>query len=682
MYVNEEIQRESVTDMEAIKAEIRIKELVEQINYHDYSYYVLDSPKISDYEYDTLMKELIDLELEYPVYKYPDSPTQKVGGEVSKGFTEVTHSSPKLSLSNVFDEGDIRSFDERIKRTLGVKDVEYVVELKIDGLTVVLIYENGLLKQGATRGDGIRGEDVTSNLKTVRTIPLRLREPDSLEVRGEVFIPKADFEKLNEYREETEEPPFANPRNAAAGSLRQLDSSLTAKRPLDIFVFSMENTDNNRFSSHIEAMKYLKKMGLKISPYLTICKDWTEIWEQCKLWADKRGELPFEIDGLVIKVNNFRYREILGSTVKAPRWSAAYKFPPEKKKTIVMDIEVQVGRTGVLTPTAILEPVRIAGSVVSRATLHNEDNIKEKDIRIGDRVILQKAGDIIPEIVEVIVAERTGAEKLFKMPENCPVCGADAIRLEGEAAIRCTNNSCPAQLRRALFHFVSRDAMNIDGLGPQIISMLLDNSFIKDAADLYILKNKREDLIKIERMGEKSVDNMLKAIDNSKNNSLGRLIFALGIRMTGQKASKLLADAFGNINRLIDATYEELVSVKEIGDKTAQSIISFFKEERNINLIEKLKSFGVNMESEKAIIIENTHFKDKTFVLTGTLSSFKRDEAKEIIESYGGKVSGSVSKKTNYVLAGEDAGSKLSKANELGIDIIDEDIFKEWMERR
>lgn len=668
--------------MDYEKVKKRIEELMELINHHNYRYYVLDSPEISDYEFDQLMKELIELEGQYPQLKNPNSPSQRVGGEVLQGFSEVIHSTPKLSLGNVFDEGDIRDFDSRVRRLLGSGEVEYVVELKIDGLTVVLNYEKGLFRQGATRGDGVKGEDITSNLKTVKTIPLKLAEPNDIEVRGEVFISKGDFEKLNALREETEESLFANPRNAAAGSLRQLDSSITAKRPLDIFVFNMENAGTGQFSTHIEAMGYLKKMGFKISPYLILCKDWHEIWKQCQIWADKRGELPFEIDGLVIKVNSLRQRDILGSTAKTPRWSVAYKFPPEKKKTKVLGITVQVGRTGVLTPTAELEPVRIAGSTVSRATLHNEDYIIEKDIRIGDKVILQKAGDVIPEIVGVVAEERNGSEALFQMPKSCPVCGAEAVRIVGEAATKCTNNSCPAQLKRALFHFVSRDAMNIEGLGPQIITMLLDNGFIKDAGDLYLLKNQREQLINIERMGQKSVDNLLKAIDNSKSNSLDRLLFALGIRMIGQKASKLLAQAFENIDNLMDVTYEQLISVNEIGDKMAESVIAFFRQNQNIALIEKLKSLGINMKAEKREIIENERFKGKTFVLTGALTDFTRDKAKEIIEGFGGKVSGSVSKKTDYVLSGEEAGSKLQKAKELGISIIDEEIFKEWIERR
>lgn len=668
--------------MDYEKVKKRIEELAELINHHNYRYYMLDSPEISDYEFDQLMKELMGLEAQYPQLKNPDSPSQRVGGEVLQGFSEVIHSTPKLSLGNVFNEGDIRDFDSRVKRLLGSNEVEYVVELKIDGLTVVLNYEKGLFKQGATRGDGVKGEDITSNLRTIKTIPLKLAEPDDIEVRGEVFISKGDFEKLNALREETEEPLFANPRNAAAGSLRQLDSSITAKRPLDIFVFNMENIGARQFGTHIEAMEYLKNMGFKISPYLILCKDWHEIWKQCQIWADKRGEIPFEIDGLVIKVNSLRQRDILGSTAKTPRWSVAYKFPPEKKKTKVLGITVQVGRTGVLTPTAELEPVKIAGSTVSRATLHNEDYIIEKDIRIGDKVILQKAGDVIPEVAGVVTEERDGSEEFFHMPKFCPVCGADAVRIAGEAATRCTNNSCPAQLKRALFHFTSRDAMNIEGLGPQIITMLLDNSFIKDAGDLYLLNNKREHLINIERMGEKSVDNLLEAIEKSKANPLHRLAFALGIRMIGQKASKLLAQAFKDMDSLIAATYEQLISVNEIGDKMAESVIAFFKQDQNINLIEKLRSLGVNMEAEKKEIKENERFKGKTFVLTGALTDFTRDKAKEIIEGFGGKVSGSVSKKTDYVLAGEDAGSKLQKANELGVQIINEEIFKEWIERR
>ena len=663
-------------------AKKRIDELIEIINHHNYLYYVLDSPEISDYEYDMLMKELIDLEKAYPEYLRSDSPSQKVGGEVLKGFNEVIHTTQKLSLGNVFDEGDIRDFDNRVKRSLDLDEVEYVVELKIDGLTVVLKYEKGVFVQGATRGDGIRGEDVTANLKTIKSLPLRLKEPVDLEVRGEVFISKKDFEKLNAQREEMDEPLFANPRNAAAGSLRQLDTSITAKRPLDIFIFNVESISGKTFQTHVESLEYLKMIGFKISPYLVVCRNWQEIYEQCIRWADERGKLSYEIDGLVIKVNDLRYRDMLGNTTKAPRWAVAYKFPPEKKKTRLKDIILQVGRTGVITPTAILEPVRIAGSVVGRATLHNEDFIKEKDIMIGDMVILQKAGDIIPEIVEVVKSERDGTQKPFEMPKHCPACGSEVMRIDGEVAVRCTNASCPAQLRRSIIHFVSRDAMNIEGLGPQNITVLLDKGFIKDAADLYLLKDRREELIKVERMGEKSVDNLLNAIEKSKLNGLDRLLFGLGIRMIGQRASRVLAETFGSMDRLMKATYEELISVEDIGDKMAESILAFFRVKENLALIDKLKKLGVNMEAEKKTIIENKHFKGKTFVLTGALTDFTRDRAKEIIEGFGGKVSSSVSKKTDYVLAGEDAGSKLQKANELGITIIDEDTFKKWIEGR
>ena len=665
--------------MDKENIEKRINALVDSINHHNYRYYVLDDPEISDYDYDQMMKELMELEEKFPQLKKQDSPTQKVGGEVLPYFDEVVHSTPKLSLGNAFNEGDIREFDNRIKRLLGTDQVEYVVELKIDGLTVILNYENGSFVRGATRGDGIRGEDITSNLRTVRAIPLKLTEPVSVEVRGEIFISRSNFLKLNAFREETEEPPFANPRNAAAGSLRQLDSSITAKRPLDIIVFNQEDAGGAAISTHIEAMEYLKKLGFKISPYLILCKSYQEVWEQCKIWSDKRGEIPFDIDGLVIKVNDLEQRELLGSTSRTPRWSTAYKFPPEKAYTKIQGITVQVGRTGVLTPAAELEPVRIAGSLVSRATLHNEDYIKEKDIRIGDTIVLQKAGDVIPAIVEVVKEKRDGTEEVFEMPQNCPACGAEALRITGEAAIRCTNTSCPAQLKRALFHFASKDAMDIEGLGPQNITMLLDNGFIQDAADLYLLESNRESLMKIERMGEKSVDNLLKAIEISKSRPLDKLLFALGIRMIGQRASRLLSEVFGDIDSLIEASYEELILIDEIGEKMAESIISFFRQDQNLSLIEKLKSLGVNMVMEKKHIIENERFKGKTFVLTGALSDFTRSKAKEIIESFGGKVSGSVSKKTDYVLAGEAAGSKLDKAKDIGITIIDEKQFKEWI---
>ncbi|MDD3706126.1 MAG: NAD-dependent DNA ligase LigA [Clostridiaceae bacterium] len=661
------------------KLEKRVKELTKLINKHNYNYYVLDKPEISDYEYDLLMKELIEMENTFPALKRPDSPTQRIGGEVLKGFSEVVHRTPKLSLSNVFDDNDIRDFDFRVRKALG-DEVEYVVELKIDGLTVVLNYEAGRFTLGATRGDGVKGEDITSNLRTVKSIPLVLEEEVDLEVRGEVFMSKKAFEELNARREEQEEPLFANPRNASAGSLRQLDTRVTAGRPLDIYIFNLESIEGKDFDTHIETLEYLKESGFKVSPFISIHRSSEEIIEKCKYWADKRGELPFEIDGLVIKVNNLKQREAMGYTTKTPRWATAYKFPPETKKTRIKDIVVQVGRTGAITPTAEFEPVRLAGSVIGRATLHNEDYIKEKDIRIGDTVLIKKAGDVIPEVVEVVKEERDGTQQPFEMPKKCPVCQSDTIREQGEAVTKCTNISCPAQLKRALFHFVSRDAMNIDGLGPQIMTLLMDRGFIKSAADIYLLKNHRNELVEIDRMGEKSVQNLLDAIEASKINPLGRLIFALGIRMIGQRASQVLANEFEDINDLFDADYDKLIGISEIGDKMAESIITFFKQEQNLKLINRLQECGVNTKGSKKEIKENGHFNGKTFVLTGALQNFTRDQAKEIIESFGGKVAGSVSKRTDYVLAGEHAGSKLVKANELGVAVIDEDTFRNWTE--
>ena len=659
------------------EAKQRIDQLTREINSHNYNYYVKDNPQISDYEYDKLMKELLSLEQSHPELKLSDSPTQRVGGEVLKGFKEVLHKTSKLSLGNVFDDNDIIDFDNRIRKAVE-QEVEYVMELKIDGLTVVLNYEDGSFVQGATRGDGVRGEDITANLKTIRTIPLSLKEAANLEVRGEVFISKKAFETLNERREEMEEQVFANPRNAAAGSLRQLDTKLTAERPLDIFVFNLEAIENKEFRTHVEALEYLKEQGFKVSPFIQIHKSAEELIEQCKLWADKRGELPFEIDGLVIKVNNLEQRALLGNTSKSPRWAAAYKFPPEKKKTKLKNIVVQVGRTGAITPTAEFEPVRLAGSVISRATLHNEDFITEKDIRIGDTVVIQKAGDVIPEVVEVVKEDRDGREMVFNMPKHCPVCGSEAIRELGEAATKCINMSCPAQIKISLFHFVSRDAMNIDGMGPQIITLLMDKGFIRNAADIYTLKNKAQELIELERMGEKSVKNMLGAIEASKQNPLERLVFALGIKMIGQRASKLLAENFQDIYEITKANIERLTQVPEIGDKMAQSLIRFFEQAQNMQLIHSLEELGVNVKSIKKNIEAKEQFKGKTFVLTGSLSSYTRDEAKEIIEGFGGKVSSSVSKKTDYVLAGEEAGSKLIKAQELGVEIVDEETFRIW----
>jgi len=653
----------------------RINELREKINYHNYQYYVLDNPIITDFEYDKLMEELIKLEEKYPDLVTEDSPTQRVGGEPLTKFNQVNHTVPLLSLANSYNEQDLLDFDRRIKREIG-QDVEYVVEFKIDGLSVALKYENGVFVRGATRGDGEIGEDITLNLKTIKSIPLRLQKKNNIEVRGEVYIPKKKFLELNERQEEMGLITFANPRNAAAGSLRQLDPKVTASRPLDIFVFEILFSGEKNIAKHSEGLEYLKELGFKTSRY-KVCQNINEVIKLCQEWQEKRHELSFEIDGLVIKVNRLKQREELGATAKSPRWAIAYKFPAEEKETTVKDIIVQVGRTGAITPTAVLEPVRVAGSVVSRATLHNQDFIDEKDIRIGDRVIIHKAGDVIPEVVRVLKDKRKGDERIFKLPENCPECNEPTVRLEGEAALRCVNIACPAQLRRGIIHFVSREAMNIEGLGEAVVTQLLENDLIRDPGDLYYLKGKREELIALERMGEKSVQNLLKAIEDSKSNDLSKVLSALGIRLVGAKAALVLAENFGSMEKLMEASIEELTEIDEIGPKMAESIVAFFEEESNKAVIDKLKAAGVNMLSLKGDKKkEDLRLEGVTFVLTGTLEGFTRNEAKDIIENLGGKVTGSVSKKTDYVLAGENPGSKLDKAKELGIKIIDEEEFR------
>ncbi|MBE0067855.1 NAD-dependent DNA ligase LigA [Thermoanaerobacterium thermosaccharolyticum] len=656
--------------------EERIKELKDKLNHHNYMYYVLDRPEISDYEYDMMMRELIKLEEEHPEFKTPDSPTQRVGGEPVKEFEPFTHVVVMQSLANAFSEGELRDFDRRVRSSVG--DVEYVVELKIDGLSVELIYENGIFTIGSTRGDGFVGENVTNNLKTIKSIPLRLKDNLNLIVRGEVFMPRASFEKLNEERELNGESLFANPRNAAAGSLRQLNPKITAKRDLDIFVFNLQRIEGVELKTHVEALEFLKEQGFKVSPHLKKCKNIDEVIEDINYIRTIRDSLPYDTDGAVVKVNDLEKREILGSTVKDPRWAIAFKYPAERQKTKVKDIIVQVGRTGALTPTAILEPVKIAGSIVSRATLHNEDYIKEKDIRIGDTVIIQKAGEIIPEVVSVVKEDRKGDEKYFNMPDTCPECGATTVRLPGEAVTRCTGLNCPAKLKRGIIHFASKDAMDIDGLGPAVIGQLLDNHLIHNIADLYYLKY--DDLIKLDRMGDKSVKNLLNAIEESKGRDLDRVIFGLGIDLIGSKAASILANHFKTMDSLEEASFDELTNIEEVGPKMADSIIAFFKEKQNKEILDKLKEAGVNMVKKKS---ENTSniFDGLTFVLTGTLSNYTRDEAKKLIEERGGKVTGSVSKKTNYVVAGTDPGSKLSKAQQLGVKVIDEKEFENMLKQ-
>ncbi len=651
----------------------RMDELIDQINYHSNKYYNDDAPEISDYEYDNLMKELIKIEEENPQIKRADSPSSRVGGKPLDKFTQITHKIPMLSLSNAYSDKDLKDFDKRV-RELADDSVEYVVEFKIDGLSVGLTYKNGVFEKGATRGNGVVGEDITENLRTVKTIPLKINDTEEVVVRGEVYISKQNFEKINELQEEQGLQLFANPRNLAAGTLRQLDSKLTAKRPLDIFIFNLEYIENTNLKSHSESLEYLKNLGFKVSTDYKVCSNIEGVIEHIEYWTENRSKLPFEIDGMVIKVNDLQQREVMGYTAKSPRWAIAYKFPAEQKKTKLIDIIVEVGRTGTITPTAILEPVRLAGTTVSRATLHNEDYINEKDIKIGDTVLVQKAGDIIPQVVQVVKDDRDGNEIEFKFPDKCPVCSEPTVRLEGEAAVKCINISCPAQIRRGIIHFASRDAMNIEGLGESIVGLLLDNNIIKDIADLYYIK--KEDVINLERMGEKSAENLIKAIEKSKQNELYRLINGLGIKYIGVKGAKVLAKNFDSLDEIINADAVQLTNLEEFGDIMANSVVEFFKEEKNMTVINKLKESGVNTESikNKDESIVNI-FEGMKIVLTGTLPNLKRNDAKEMIEARGGKATSSVSKSTTFVLAGEEAGSKLTKANELGVKVIDEAKF-------
>ncbi|MED0676936.1 NAD-dependent DNA ligase LigA [Aneurinibacillus thermoaerophilus] len=659
----------------------RVKELRKIIEQHNYYYYVKDNPQISDYEYDQLMQELIHIETEFPELLTPDSPTQRVGGAPLESFEKVEHSIPMLSLSNAFDEQDLRDFDRRVRQGLGVEGpIGYICELKIDGLAVSLRYENGRFVRGATRGDGRTGEDITQNLRTIRSLPLVLKKPLTIEVRGEAFMPRRAFERLNKERAMREELLFANPRNAAAGSLRQLDPKIAASRSLDIFLYSVVGEDTLPVDTHSGSLSMLEELGFKVNPERRVCEGIEEVISFIEGWTEKRGELPYDIDGMVVKVDRLAYQEELGYTAKSPRWAIAYKFPAEEAITILRDIEVTVGRTGAITPTAILDPVQLAGTTVQRASLHNEDIIREKGIMIGDHVVVKKAGDIIPEIVEVKVDKRTGDEQPYHMPTHCPACDSELVRLDEEVALRCINPQCPAQIREGIIHFVSRNAMNIDGVGEKVVTQLYEKGLVRSVADLYYLD--REELLKLERMGEKSVDNMLNAIEASKNNSLERLLFGLGIRFVGEKAARLLAQHFGTMEALQNATEEEIVTVHEIGTKMAESIVKYFAKPEVVETIERLREAGVNMEYKglrPEEVDADSPFAGKTVVLTGTLASVTRKEAQHMIEARGGKVSGSVSKRTDLVVAGEAAGSKLGKANELGIQVIDEKTFLEWI---
>lgn len=651
--------------MDKGQAKDRIKELRKLVEYHAKKYYDDDKPEISDFEYDMLMVELRNLENEFPEFKSKDSLTQKVGGHVKEGFTKVKHKIPLQSLQDVFSFEEIEDFDIRMKQKAqenGIEDITYVVETKIDGLSAAIEYKDGKFVRGATRGNGLVGEDVTLNLKTIKTIPMELRDKIDIIVRGEVFISKKDFEEMNAEREANEEELFANARNAAAGSLRQLDSKITAKRPLDIYIFNVQEIEGKEFNSHFEELEYLRDLGFNVNPVRISCKDIKEVKDAIdKIGAD-REDLTFGIDGAVVKIDNLKFREILGSTAKVPRWAVAYKYPPEKKETKLKDIICQVGRTGVITPMAILEPVKVAGSTISKTTLHNEDFIKEKDLKIGDTVVIQKAGDVIPEIVEVKINKRNGEEKDFEMPSICPVCGAPAIREEGEAAIRCTGIECSAKLFRNLVHFVSREAMNIDGLGESIISQLLERKLIENIADIYTLQF--ENIASLKKNGKKFAQNLVDSINKSKENDLYRLITALGIRHVGTKASKLLARKYKTMDNLANATFDDLSQINDIGPIVADSIREFFMQDQTVDLIEKLKQAGVNMNSLEEDIDDN-RFAGKTFVLTGSLEKYTRQEASDIIEKMGGKTSNSVSKKTDYVISRRRSGKQIKKSSKL-----------------
>lgn len=659
--------------MEREAAEKRIQELRDLVRYHSRLYYELDNPELDDYEYDLLYHELLDLEEKYPDLKTPDSPTQKVGGAASLKFEPVKHIVQMGSLQDVFSYEELFEFDERVRSV--IEKPEYVVEPKIDGLSVSLEYRNGVFVRGSTRGDGFVGEDVTHNLMTINSIPKRINCPEVsyLELRGEVYISKDTFRKLVDAQEIVGERPFKNPRNAAAGSLRQKDPKISAKRGLDIFIFNIQQCEGKTFTTHSETLDFVKELGFPVSVSYNRYKNISDAVDNIKFIGENRENYNFDIDGAVIKVNSLADREILGATAKYPKWAVAFKYPPEEKITTLLNIEVQVGRTGAITPTAVFEPIQLAGTVVSRAVLHNQDFIDAKDINIGDKIIVRKAGEIIPEVVAL--AEKGPNPGTFRLPEFCPACGTKAVREDDEAVLRCPNPDCPAQLLRNLIHFASRDAMDIDGMGPAVLTMLVDRGIIKSQADIYSLKP--EDISSAERMGEKSAANLMASIEKSKKAGLSRLLFALGIRNIGQKAADALAQNFGTMDAVMAARLEDISAIDGFGEVMAKSLIEYFSLPQSKKLIEKLKEHGVLMEAEKKVVSDKLH--GFTFVLTGTLPTMSRDEASAIIFANGGKVVSSVSKKTDYVLAGEKAGSKLNKAESLGIKIIDENEFMEMV---
>ena len=659
--------------------EKRINELIEIINRASYEYYTLDKPTITDQEYDDYYHELEKLEKLHPELIKYNSPTKRVGGKIIDGFTKVTHKVPMMSLGDIFNESEIIEFDERIKKV--ISNPEYVCELKIDGLSVSLIYENGKLVRAATRGDGVTGEDITHNVMTIKSVPLEIDFKEYLEVRGEIYMPKKSFLELNKERKKNNENLFANPRNAAAGSVRQLDSSIAAKRNLSTFIYHLPEPDKYSIKTHYEALEFMKKLKFIVNPNIILAHNINEVIEYINFWQVKRPELPYEIDGIVIKVNNLAEQKKLGYTARTPKWAIAYKFPAEEVLTKLKNIEFCVGRTGKITPRADLNPVHLAGSIISSVTLHNEDYIKDKDIMINDTISIHKAGDVIPEVVSVIKERRDGTQIPFKMIEFCPICGSKLVRKETEAAYYCENKLCDARKIEGLIHFVSRDAMYIDGFGERIIEDFYNMGFLKSVVDFYSLKKNKQNLMELEGFGEKSINNLLESIEKSKENSLDRLLFALGIRHVGKKTATILARKYENIDNLINTDYETLVDIPDIGEIIAASVYDYFKNQDNLEIIKKLKENNVNMEFIGNKIIKNENFLDKTFVLTGTLSDFSREEASELIIARGGKVTNSVTKKTSVVLVGENPGSKYDKAKSLNIPIWNESEFKNMLEK-
>ncbi|MDT2770808.1 NAD-dependent DNA ligase LigA [Enterococcus pseudoavium] len=654
-------------------AEQRSAELRRELNQYAYEYYVQDQPTVEDFVYDKKYQELVEIETEYPDLITPESPTQRVGGKVLAGFEKVVHEIPLYSLNDVFSKEELIAFDERVKKAVG-HAVSYCVELKIDGLSISLKYENGVFVQGATRGDGTVGENITENLKTVKSIPLRLKEPLTIEVRGECYMPKASFIKLNQQREEDGKEVFANPRNAAAGSLRQLDTRIVAKRNLSTFLYTLADFGPLESTTQDHALNEMARLGFRTNPEHRVCATIDEVWEYIEAFHEKRDELAYEIDGIVVKVNQFAIQDELGFTVKAPRWATAYKFPPEEAQTTLLDIDWTIGRTGVLTPTAIMEPVRLAGTTVARASLHNSDYIEKKDIRLKDTILVYKAGDIIPEVAQVILEKREKDSAPYPIPTHCPICNSELVHLDEEVALRCINPKCPAQIKEGLSHFVSRNAMNIEGLGPRVLAQMFDKGLVSDVADLYGLE--KEQLLTLDKIKDKSAENILRAIDASRENSVERLVFGLGIRHVGAKAAGILAEHFGSLGAISKATKEEIVSLNTIGETIADSVVTYFENEEVHELMQELSDRGVNLEYKgiraSQLAEVESPFKGKTVVLTGKLIDYTREDAKAKIQNLGGKVTGSVSKKTDIVVAGEEAGSKLTKAQNLGIEIWDE----------